>query len=444
MNEASPPYSTAAGSSSLDQTSNHGHGSSERGNTSFRPSTEHSYYLTSRKGPAWLTLKVTSHARSSGQLPSFFQGDAVAGVVELNLVDEESIKAVSIAITGQLTTSATDVFTFLQLSEELWSPSMGLPTPTAGTTSSVKSNGRLRGSFSWQFSLALPTVVDMKWRSGSSEPCSLPPSFSERMARVHIQYQLLASVRRGLFHVDAKVGTVFAYTPIIRPEAPSLLRQISYLESAPLPGPEEDPEGWTTLKSIKIRGTIFHAREIDVTCTLSLAQPLCYTRGSVIPCLMDLQTDDLQALHILADSRAPVVRLLRQVSMGVSTASSMSGKVSAGVAFQPAIQDTRQAVWWPSSRNSRSNVRRLEGEILLNPALKPSCRMGEFELSYSVGVYPLKAVAFTAQDASDHLLQSVPVTIATAYPPGPRARIHSPPDYDDFSSIGQASEFFIP
>lgn len=199
---------------------------------------------------------------------------------------------------------------------------------------------------------------------------------------------------------------------------------------------------------------------------------LCYTRGSVIPCLMDLQTDDLQALHVLADSRAPVVRLLRQVSMGSSSVSRMSGKATAGVAFQPAIQDTRMAVWWPSSRSSCANIRRLEGEILLNPALKPSCRMGEFELSvsvspssaqchwcwvradrtstdanalqYSVGMYPLKAVAFTSQDAADHLLQSVTVTIATAYPPGPRARVHSPPDYDDFSSIGQASEFFLP
>ncbi|OCH94663.1 hypothetical protein OBBRIDRAFT_789140 [Obba rivulosa] len=443
MDLSSPPYSTTAGYANDGQASISGRGGSERMNVS-RPTTEHSYCLTSRKGVAWMTLKVVSHARSSSQLPSFFQGDDVAGVVELKLEDEESIKAVSVAITGQLTTSATDVFTFLELSEELWSPSMGLPAAPAGESNSAKPNGRLRGSCSWRFSLALPVTVDMKWRSGSSEPCSLPPSFSERMARVHIQYQLVASVRRGLFHVDAKVGTVFAYTPIICPEAPSLLRQISYLENTSLLGPEEDPEGWTTLMPVMIRGTIFHARELDVTCTLSLAKPLCYTRGSVIPCLMDLQTDDLQALHVLADSRAPVVRLLRQVSMGSSAASGMSGKAPTGVAFQPAIQDTKLAVWWPTSRSGRGNVKRLEGEILLNPALKPSCRMGEFELSYFVGIYPLKAVAFTSQDASDHLLQSVPVTIATAHPPGPRARIESPPDYDDFSSIGQASQFFIP
>lgn len=76
----------------------------------------------------------------------------------------------------------------------------------------------------------------------------------------------------GLLRTDPpySVGTVFAYTPIVRPEAPSILRQIAYLENTALLGPEEDPEGWTTLMPIKIRGTIFHARELDVTCTVSI------------------------------------------------------------------------------------------------------------------------------------------------------------------------------
>lgn len=98
MDRTSPPYSATAGCASDGRTSISDPGEPGRSAILSRFGTEHSYCLTGRKGAAWLTLKVVSHARLSSQLPSFFQGDAVAGSVELDLADEESIKGVSITV----------------------------------------------------------------------------------------------------------------------------------------------------------------------------------------------------------------------------------------------------------------------------------------------------------------------------------------------------------
>ena len=60
---------------------------------------------------------------------------------------------------------------------------------------------------------------------------------------------------------------------------------------------------------------------------------------------------------------------------------------------------------------------------------------------YSVAVYPPKAVAFQPDGGGGTILQQTAVVIGTAYPPGPRPTVYSPPAYDDASS--RASEFRI-
>lgn len=47
------------------------------------------------------------------------------------------------------------------------------------------------------------------------------------------------------------------------------MRQISYLERTPLIGPEGDPEGWESLPEIKVRGTAFHSRSVEISCIVS-------------------------------------------------------------------------------------------------------------------------------------------------------------------------------
>ncbi|KAI0672161.1 hypothetical protein C8Q78DRAFT_730210 [Trametes maxima] len=404
-----------------------------------RTPTEHYYHLTSSKSRPWLTLKVISKAPTSTYLPAFYQGEAMQGTVTLTLDKEEPIKSVSVQVLGQMTSSATDVLTFVQLSELLWTHTAA-PESTSSRSSTT---GKLSGEHSWPFSLLLPDQCQLKSPNGTPQFYPLPASFSERMARVHIQYQIVVTIHRSRFRVDSTLGTVVGYCPVVRPVAPSPARQISYLENTPLIGPDGDPDGWNCLEPLRILGSVFSTRTVEATCRLALAKPLCYTRGSAIPCVMTIETTDPQALDLLSAPRAPVVRLLRRMSTQEVDPASIGSKKLPGIEYESTIQEVTTAVWWPEQASDPRSPRRrvLHGEIHLSPTLKPSCRLGKFELSYSVAVYAPRAVAFLPEGGSDAVLQREPVVIGTVYAAGPRPRIHSPPGYDDASSMGQTSEF---
>ncbi|EIW53242.1 uncharacterized protein TRAVEDRAFT_134054 [Trametes versicolor FP-101664 SS1] len=350
-----------------------------------RPPTEHLYHrFTSSKGQPWLTLKVASKAPASSYLPAFYQGEAITGSVVLCLDREETIKSVSVQLFGQMTSSTTDVLNFLQISQVLWPPSSS--SALQNSSQSTANPGKLSGEHSWPFSLTLPESCLLKSPNGLDQSYSLPASFSERMARVHIQYQIVVTVHRSRFRVDSTLGTVVGYCPKIQPGAPSLARQIAYLENSPLIGPDGDPDGWQLLEPLRINGSVFSTRSVEATCTLALAKPLCYTRGSVIPCLMTIETTDPQALDLLSAPRSPVVRLLRRISTPDTTAGSAGTKTLPGLEFESSSQEVTAAVWWSEhARDPRSPQRRvLHGEIHLSPGLKPTSRLGKFELSVSV------------------------------------------------------------
>ncbi|KAI0329806.1 hypothetical protein GY45DRAFT_840948 [Cubamyces sp. BRFM 1775] len=404
--------------------------------------TEHRYHLETSKGRPWLTLKVFSKAPGPSYLPAFYQGEAVTGSVKLSLDTEEAIKSVSIQIVGQMTSSVTDVLNFVQLSSTLWTR-----CPAMGSLSSAAAPDKLVGDHEWPFRIALPNECELKSPDGSLEKYPLPASFSERMARVHIQYQLVVTIHRSRFRVDSTLGTVVGYCPIIRPTAPSPARQLAYMENTPLVGPDGDPEGWKCLQSLRILGSVFSTRTVEATCSLALAKPLCYTRGSAIPCLMTIETSDPQALLLLSAPRSIVVRLIRRISTHEPTAGSVGvkgAKKFPGLEYESNVQEVTTAVWWQNPHGSDpSNPQRkvLHGEIHLSKGLKPSCRLGRFEISYSVVVYCPRAVAFLPDGEPGAVLQREPVVIGTAYASGPRPTVNSPPGYDDANSTGQASEF---
>lgn len=60
--------------------------------------TESNRSLETTKGKKWLQLFVKSRASSSGMLPVFFEGDTVAGRVELDLDKAEGCKGVTIRV----------------------------------------------------------------------------------------------------------------------------------------------------------------------------------------------------------------------------------------------------------------------------------------------------------------------------------------------------------
>lgn len=191
----------------------------------------------------------------------------------------------SMQVLGQMTSSVTEILNFIQVSETLWNA----PSSESSSGSTGHNDSKLVGEHSWPYLLSLPNVCQVQSRNGSMETFPLPASFSERMARVHIQYQVIVTVHRSRFRVDStyvprhaslcrpvrsdsdphrSLGTVFGYLPIIRPGQPSMARQLAYLENTPLPGPDADPDGWHCLDPLQIRGSVFSTREVVARCTV--------------------------------------------------------------------------------------------------------------------------------------------------------------------------------
>ncbi len=114
---------------------------------------------------------------------------------------------------------------------------------------------------------------------------------------------------------------------------------------------------------------------------------LSYTRGSAIPCVMVVETTDPQALDLLSAPRSIVVRLLRQIATGAGGA---SGARLPSLEFERGVHEFATAVWRADDAARRPHVRVLHGEIHLAPGLKPTCRLGTFELSVSTSaiVFP--------------------------------------------------------
>ncbi|EIN10023.1 hypothetical protein PUNSTDRAFT_143372 [Punctularia strigosozonata HHB-11173 SS5] len=330
---------------------------------SRRERIEHTYTLTNRNDRPWLTLKLRSRAQQPTYLPYYFEGDEIAGNVELNLENEDSIREVAVILKGQIGSTALDAITFVNMQEVVWSTGMGAPrafpvseeseaeqansarttpSPTHGSTTSASSrgssrsssrgpsastspanpsfftsprflrrsssssapvhSGKLLGKYAWPFSMTLPKSVTLRQKNDvEGKAYVLPPSFSERSGvRVTIQYELYVKIRRGKLRVDSKVGTVFGYTPISQPPPPSMLRQLAYQEHLPaLVGPDGDPDGFDVSDPATIHARVFDSRDIQVTCKLCLAKPLTYTRGTPIPLVLYVTCPDALSLDLL-------------------------------------------------------------------------------------------------------------------------------------------------
>jgi hypothetical protein len=227
--------------------------------------------------------------------------------------------------------------------------------------------------------------------------------------------------------------------PINRPGLPSLLRQLAYQQFLPLPGPFSDPEGWKTLRPVTVRGTMFRSQRAEAKCTLSIAKPLSYTRGTVLPCCLTLESNNSMVLDLLSVPGSIVLSLKRRVRFYDNASSARRD-----VAWNETVENAGTAVWWPSNDAiNNDSTRYFEGEIRLAKDLRPTSTMGHFSISYAVVLGPFVAVGFSSDSEA---LLSEPVEIATMHAKGPRTNTYSPPDYDHHPrprSI-QAVEYMLP
>ncbi|KAJ7126274.1 hypothetical protein C8R44DRAFT_781516 [Mycena epipterygia] len=406
----SPPVYEALGAFAASVSSLPAYSPRDPPHAGSRRSTEHIFSLHDKKRKIRATLKLFSSAPTPASLPTFLEGDKINGNFTLNIPSSEKIVGVSVLVRGEIITGPQqrDRLCFLDIPVPLWSKSLASPS--------------LGGDCYWPFSIHIPKDVLLAdpEKHDAVRSYLLPQTFLERGTKVSAHYYLSVQIIRSamLFRED-ELQTMFVYVPALRPEPPSILRQLAYQENIPIPGPEIDGDGWHTCPSVTMRGTVFNNRQVEVQCVFSLAKPLSYTRGSVIPCSLTYFCRDLQALNLLCTPSTVQVRLNRQVKCRSLTAAAGSGPALT----TNDIEESGRAVWWLNGSPRQQDSRKLEGEIHLPKNLKPTSAISSFTLKYFVVVLPFSVTGFLSTDTQPLIEQEV--CIGTIFAKGPRPRYYA-------------------
>ncbi|TRM65083.1 hypothetical protein BD626DRAFT_399770 [Schizophyllum amplum] len=362
----------------------------------------HTTELKDSRGRPVLVLNLIAPRSSSRGLPKYLAGESIAGQVALSLEQSEPVHSISLTLKGRVVSTYNEIGScvFLQVTHELYRKQ---PTQS-----------KLAGDHVWPFSFPFPTEVPI---DGYGK-CFLPQTFMERTTAVAVQYELVAHVNQGKLRAAKRVQTHVAYIPKTIADAPSPIRSCVYARGLPLPSPREDPRGWLTLEPAVVRGRLFEKRDVEVRFILSLASPLSYARGTVIPCHMTVQCFDEQALELLSKPKDLVVHLRRQITYVLSELSGSPTRPPP----RPLIHDIAKAIWWPSSsgKHRHEYERRLDGEIHLGHELQPSSDFPHFRVKYGVVVIPAPPTGFKPEHKPPQVAQTV--QIATWHAPGPLPR----------------------
>ncbi|TEB23785.1 hypothetical protein FA13DRAFT_1402892 [Coprinellus micaceus] len=382
---------------------------------------------SSSSAQSWLSMRLMSNAPVSAQRPRYIGGEDVEGSVILNFEKPQTVSSVSVMVRGRVVTSsvADGSHVFLEHVHSLWRHDRGESPPSvtvsdgAPTAEIVK--GKLRGKFEWPFSFPFPK--DFPYfgkRKGSGETLfTTPQTLMERGVNATIIYEVIVKVISGLFRNKHKIIANVLYVPsLISPELP-ILRCEAYRTGLYLCSPLEDPDGWAALKPLNIRisarrteGSSNYTKieAITATCTVYVAKPTTYTRGTLIPCYIVCQNtnpDPNQPNHLLrtfAGQECVSLRLKRRLvyfrdaRQGASVVARDPTAVSSGkyAGLDDMCDETKKvgpsAVWWsPRGAGSgeyaaRANVVTLEGEMHLDGDLLPSCDVPFLLVSYTVSV----------------------------------------------------------
>ncbi|KAF8165675.1 hypothetical protein B0H34DRAFT_647443 [Crassisporium funariophilum] len=398
---------------------------------------DYGFDVKNGQGKSWASLKICcplSSGSTKPKVPIIWGSELVSGSFDLDLDAPQNFNSISIVLRGRIITSSYEdgTYTFLEHPVTSWNRSHGDPrsssaSPTgSGASRTKKSDGKLTGKYSWPFSFPFPQEVAIRQRNQKVYPT--PQSFLDRKTKVSVQYDLVVRMTHGMLRSDTKLNANIQYIPEVAPGPSSMLRQVAYLECLRLPSPEVDPSGWFSITPATIGGMLFNERPVQLRCSVSLADPVCYTRGTVIPCHMSVYSADPVALDVLANPESALLCLIcwityyedpeRSLTRGSSPSSDNDGgnAVLSGAVMDASIVGT--AVWWvnPDAGDQQENIRCLDGEIHLEKDLQPSCDFLLFKVSYTVELYPFEAPSF---QCSSRPKMSHPVTITTVHGEGP-------------------------
>ncbi|KIJ93581.1 hypothetical protein K443DRAFT_684471 [Laccaria amethystina LaAM-08-1] len=362
------------------------------------------------KNKPWATLTVFSRADvTTRKAPRFFGSDPVAGTIDLDIETPLTVNSITISLRGRVITSFLDggSYTFIDHRIPIWH--------RCGSA-----DGKLVGTYSWPFSFPFPQEVSIP---GRSKTFPAPQTFLERGTNANVQYDLVLHITHGLPRPDSKLQTGVVYVPDIKPGPSSLLSQQAYRDGRIAPPPHLDPAGWLTLPKVLIRGQLL-GHDVGLECLLSLANPQCYTRGTIIPLHIRIHTQDALALDTLASHKMINVKLVRRVHFS-QDAAQYAAKLAKIAELIEDVEDVERAVWrapLDDGPQEGPNVRRYSGEIHLRKELQPSCDFLPFRVSYFVELHSFDPSVFKLSPSYDPAIRHLalhPVRIGTLLADGP-------------------------
>lgn len=386
--------------------------------------TKHEYHI-SHKNKVWAILTVFSRPSIlTHAFPRFYGNDPVSGTVDLNLDSPQTINSITISLRGRVKTGSSreGSYTFLDQSILIWSRHSG-DIRHSSAASGQKFDGKSSGTYSWPFTVPFPKEVAI---AGHDEVFPIPQTFLERGVDASVQYELILRVAHGVLRRDSKLQAGIVYIPDITAEPASSLRQRAYLEGYLVPSPADDPLGWVAKPQVLITGSL-NCNFVGLECTLFIANPQCFARGTVIPCYIRIYTENSVALELLATSDSINVKLVRRVkyyqdpeqAASYYRAKAASKQLKESGVFE-VVQETARAVWWSPPRlvAEQGCTREMAGEIHLAEDLQPSCSFFPFNVLYAVELHPFDLSTFRVNSKQGASV-SHSVGIATLHSEGP-------------------------
>ncbi|KDR76940.1 hypothetical protein GALMADRAFT_420148 [Galerina marginata CBS 339.88] len=354
---------------------------------------EFDYTIEKRGEPFLVMTLITTGPQSPNNTPIILEGSPVKGKIQLSLKKPDSILSIILTIKGMIVTGGgTDfdgyTFVFLDQKHTVWSQEEGQPA--------------LNGDYTWPFSIDLPEEVKMS-EGVDRQPkmFRLPQTFHQRFIHATIKYEVEVKItRKGILKsndtfvqlechyfgwvtthgIFVRLSAPFIYIPVIRPPPIPPLRRLAYEEGTPLLGPKVDPDGWFLPKTLEIKGTSFNNHPASVECRLFLAKPLSYTRGSVIPLFLALESDDKQVLDLLSSPQEISVRVRRRTRYNAEPHKAFESKV-----WRDEVDHSQRAVWSHATDYAGGEppdrLRMLNGELHLKPEMAPTSAMGNYSVS---------------------------------------------------------------